>query len=80
VDVEAATSSHIEEMVQELIQQERVEAPVTEMPQEKANIEVEGTSTLQGSPQNPPSLNPQLGKEVLMLRMFLLLPLWLMSW
>ena len=55
---EAATSSHIEEMVQELVQQGRVEAPVTEMPQEKATI---------GVAQNSPSLNPQLGKEMLML-------------
>jgi len=70
VDIEAVTSSHIEEMVQELIQQERVEALGTEMPQEKATIEVRETSTLQGSPQNPPSLNPQLGKEILMLRIF----------
>ena len=64
---EAVTASHIEEMIQELAQQERVEAPVTEMPQEKAIIEVGETSTLQDSPQNSPSLNPQLGKEILML-------------
>jgi len=67
VDSEAATSSHIEEMVQELVQQERVEVPVTKMPQEKALIEVGGISTLQDSPQNSPSLNPQLGKEILMI-------------
>ena len=69
---EAAASSQIEEMIQELAQQERVEAPVTEMPQDKAAIEVGGTSTLQGSPQNSPSLNPQLGKEMLMLWIFFL--------
>ena len=67
---EAAASSQIEEMIQELAQQERVEAPITEMPQDKAAIEVGGTSTLQGSPQSSPSLNPQLGKEMLMLWMF----------
>jgi len=67
VDSEAATSSHIEEMIQELAQQEDVEAPATEMPQEGAIIEVKETSTLQDSPQNSPSLNPQLGKKILML-------------
>jgi len=64
-DSEATTSSHIEEMVQELVQLGRVEAPVAEMPQEKAAIEVGETSTLQDSPKNPPSLEPQLGKEML---------------
>jgi len=54
---EVATSSHIEEMIQELAQQERVEAPVTEMPQERAIVEVGEASTLQD----------QLGKETSML-------------
>ena len=39
---EVATSSHIEEMIQELAQQEGVEAPAIEMPQERAIIEVGG--------------------------------------
>jgi len=92
-DIEAATSSHIEEMVQELIQPGGVEAPVAEMPQEKAiteigeasilqeeeaTTEVRETSTLQDSPKNSSSLDLQLGKEVLMPRMFLFSPLWLM--
>jgi len=67
MDSEAATSSHIEEMVQELTQQEGVEATATEMPQERAIIEVGEASTLQDSPKNSPSLDPQLGKEILML-------------
>ena len=67
MDIGATTSSHIEEMVQELVQQERVEVPVTKMPQEKAHTEVRKASTLQDSPQNSLSLNPQLGKEILML-------------
>ena len=67
MDSEAATSSHIEEMIQELAQQEDVEAPATEMPQERAIIEVGETSTLQDSPRNSPSLNPQLGKKILRL-------------
>jgi len=67
VDSEAATSSHIEEMIQELAQQEDVEAPATEMPQEGAIIEVRETSTLQDSPKNSPSLNLQPGKKILRL-------------
>ena len=67
---EAAASSYIEEMIQELAQQERVEAPITEMPQVKAIIEVGEASTLQDLPEDMPSLNPQLGKEILMLRTF----------
>jgi len=67
VDNEAATSSHIEEMIQELAQQEGVEAPAAEMPQEKAIIEVGETSTLQDLPRSSPSSNPQLGKKILML-------------
>ena len=67
MDSETATSSHIEEMIQELAQQEGVEAPATEMPQERAIIEVGETSTLQDSPRNSPSLNPQLGKKILRL-------------
>jgi len=66
VDSEAATSSHIEEIIRELAQQERVEAPATEMPQERAIIEVRETSTPQDLPRNLPSLDPQLGKEILM--------------
>ena len=44
VDSEATTSSHIEEMIQELAQQEGLEAPVTGMPQESATIEVREAS------------------------------------
>ena len=46
-DIEAATSSHIKEMVQELTQPEGVETPAAEMPREKATTEVGETSTLQ---------------------------------
>ena len=67
MDSEAATSSHIEEMIQELAQQESVEAPATEMPQERAIIEVRETSTLQDLPRNSPSSNPQLSKKISML-------------
>ena len=54
-------------MIQELAQQEGVEALATEMPQEGAIIEVGETSTFQDSPRNSPSLNPQLGKKILRL-------------
>ena len=64
-DSEAATSSHIEEMIQELAQQEGVEA-AAEMPQERAIIEVRETSTLQDLPRDLPSSDPRLGKEILM--------------
>ena len=67
MDSEVTTSSHIKEMIQELAQQERVEAPATEMPQERAIIEVGEASTLQDLPENMPSLDPQLGKEILTL-------------
>ena len=67
MDSEAATSSHIEEMIQELAQQESVEAPATEMPQERAIIEVGETSTLQDLPKNSPSSNSQLGKKKILM-------------
>ena len=66
-DSETATSSHIEEMIQELAQQEGVEAPAIEMPQERAIIEVGETSILQDLPRDLPSLDPRFGKEILML-------------
>ena len=67
MDSETATSSHIEKMIQELSQQEDVEAPATRMPQERAIIEVRETSTPQDLPRHLPSLDPQLGKEILTL-------------
>ena len=87
-DTEAATSSHFEEMVQELTQPEGVETPAAEaiteigepstLQEEEATTEVRETSPLQGSPKDSTSLDLQLGKEVLMSRMFLFLPFWLM--
>ena len=66
MDSEAVTSSHIEEMIQELAQQEGVEA-AAEMPQERAIIEVGEISTLQDLPRSSPSSNPQFGKKILRL-------------
>ena len=80
-DIEAATSSHIEEMVQESTQPEGVEAPAAEMPPEKVTTEIgetptlqdeeatseaRETSTLQDSSKTSTSPDLQLGKEALM--------------
>jgi len=65
MDSEAATASHIKEMVQELVQQEGVEATATELPQEGAIIEVGETSTPQVLPEHLSSADPPLGKEIL---------------
>ena len=62
---EAAASSQIEEMIQELAQHERAESPRTGVPQERAIVEVGETSTLQDLPKNSPSLDPQPSKEML---------------
>ena len=45
---------------------------------EEATTEARETSTPQDSPKDSTSLDLQLGKEVLMSRMFLFLPFWLM--
>ena len=66
VDSEATTSSQIEEMIQELAQQEGLEAPITGMPQESATIEVKEVSTPHDLPGNSPASDPQLGKRILM--------------
>ena len=46
-DIKVATSSHIDEMVQELTQPEGAETPAAEMPPEKATAEIGETPTLQ---------------------------------
>jgi len=92
-DVEAATSLYVEEMAQELTQPEGVETSAAEMlpekattevgetstlQEEEATTEVRGTPTLQDLPKDSTSPDLQLGKEVLMPRMFLSSPFWLM--
>jgi len=52
-------------MIQELAQQEGLEAPVTGMPQESAIIEVGEASTPRDLSRNSPSSDPQLGKRIL---------------
>jgi len=84
-NVEATSSSHIEEMVQELTQPEGVKASVAEitperattdageastLPEEEATTDAGETSPLQGSPKDSTSLDLQLGKKALMSRVF----------
>jgi len=52
-------------MIQELAQQEGLEAPVTGMPQESATVEVGEASTPRDLSRNLPSSDPQLGKRIL---------------
>ena len=56
--------------MKELIQPERVETLVAEMPQEKAIVEVGEASTLPDLPKDMPSLAPQSGKETLLFEYF----------
>jgi len=65
VGSEATTSSHIMEMIQELAQQEGLEAPATGMPHEGATVEVGEPSSLGGLSRDLPSSDPQLGKRIL---------------
>ena len=59
------TSSHIEEMIQELTQQEGLEAPATGMPHEGAIAEVRKPSSLSGLSKDLSSSDPQRGKRIL---------------
>ena len=65
VGSEAITSSHIEEMIQELAQQEGLEAPATRMPHDGATAEVGEPSSLSNLSRDLPSSDPQLGKRIL---------------
>jgi len=53
---EATTSSHIEEMIQELAQQEGLEVPATGMPREGVTTEI-------GEPLSPSSLSKDLSSS-----------------
>jgi len=52
-------------MIQELAQQEGLEALVTGMPQESATVEFRKASTPHDLSRNSPSSDPQLGKRIL---------------
>ena len=62
---EATTSSHIEEMIQELAQQEGLEAPDTRILHDGATAEVGKPSPPSGLSRDLPSSDPQLGKRIL---------------
>ena len=53
-------------MIQELAQQEGLEAPATGTPQEGATAEVGEASSLYDLSRDLPSSDPQLGKRILM--------------
>jgi len=61
---EATTSSHIEEMIQELAQQEGLEVPATGVSHEGATVEVMEPSSLSGLARDLLSSDPQLGKRI----------------
>ena len=52
-------------MIQELAQQEGLEAPATEMPHEGATAKVGEASFLHDLSRDSPSSDPQLGKRML---------------
>ena len=79
IGVEAATFSHIEEMIKELVQPEGLEVLATGMTSE-------GTTTMIGEPSSQSSLlkdllssDPQLGKRIKMIYVFLFSLLFLTS-
>ena len=57
-------------MIQELAQQEGLEAPITGMPQERTTVEVREASTPHDLSRNSPSSDSQLGKRILTYWMF----------
>jgi len=79
---EARTSSHIEEIIQELAQHESLEVPTTRMPREGVTNEIGEPSSTRGLSKDLPSSDPQLGKRVEMYHIlsFSLLLLTLMLW
>ena len=60
--VEVASSSHIEEMIQELVQPEGFEVPVTETLREGITTMTGEPSSRSSLPEDLPSLDPQLCK------------------
>jgi len=66
VGSEATTSSHIEEMIQELAQQEGFEVPATGVPHEGVTVEIREPSSPSGLSKDLSSSGPQLGKRIKM--------------
>jgi len=63
---ETTTSSHIEEMIQELAQPEGLEVPATGMFLEGITTVIGEPSSQSSLPKDLPSLDPQLGKRTKM--------------
>ena len=63
---EATTSSHIEEMIQEVAQPEGLEVPATGILREGETTMTGEPSSQSGLPKDLPSLDPQLGKRTKM--------------
>jgi len=61
---EATTTSHIEEMIQELAQQEGLKVPTTGVSHEGATAGVGEPSSPSGLSRDLPSSDPQLGKRI----------------
>jgi len=61
---EATTSSHVEEMIQKLAQQEGLEVPAIGMPHEGVSTETGEPSSPSGLSRDLPSSDPQLGKRI----------------
>jgi len=75
--VKVATSSHIEEMIKELVQPEGLEVSATGMILEGATTTAGEPSFQSNLPKNLPSLDPHLGKRIKILHILpssLLLP------
>jgi len=70
--VEAVTSSHIEEMIQELAQPEGPEVSATRMIFEGITTVTWEPLSQSSQPKDSPSLDPQLGKKT---KIFHILPL-----
>ena len=60
---EATTTSHIEEMIQELVQQKGLEVSSTGVSHEGATADVGEPSSPSGLSRDLPSSDPQLGKR-----------------
>ena len=61
--VEAATSSHIEEMIKEPVQPKSLEVPATGMILESTTTTAGEPSFQSNLPKDLPSLDPQFGKR-----------------
>ena len=71
ISVEVATSSHIVEMIKELVQLKGLEVPATGMISEGTNTTAGEASSQSNLPKNLPSLDSQLGRRIQILKKFI---------